>query len=162
MSSGPHGPIFCKSYWESQVFIYIFKIWKLQFCRVWRGVWLQSLQMNFTATRVQLLILGGFQLQSLQINFTAPSSTPDLGGGKQTWQFVGIYLPDHVFTHGQLYVAFSRVTDPSVLAVCLNNPDGFTRNIVFQEVLWLYAHFVQNHEISVPPLVIPCEARVGH
>ena len=34
----------------------------------------------------------------------------------------------------QLYVAFSRVTDPSALAVCLNNPEGFTRNIVFQEV----------------------------
>ena len=27
----------------------------------------------------------------------------------QTLDFVGIYLPDHVFTHGQLYVAFSRV-----------------------------------------------------
>ena len=51
----------------------------------------------------------------------------------QTLQFVGIYLPDDVFTHGQLYVAFSRVTDPSALAVCLNNP--FTRNIVFLEVL---------------------------
>ena len=53
----------------------------------------------------------------------------------QTLQFVGIYLPDHVFTHGQLYVAFSRVMDPLALAVCLNNPDGFTRNIVFLEVL---------------------------
>ena len=53
----------------------------------------------------------------------------------QTLQFVGIYLPDHVFTHGQLYVAFSRVRDPLALAVCLNKPDGFTRNIVFPEVL---------------------------
>ena len=53
----------------------------------------------------------------------------------QTLQFVGIYLPDHVFTHGQLYVGFSSITDPSALAVCLNNPDGFTRNIVFPEVL---------------------------
>ena len=53
----------------------------------------------------------------------------------QTLQFVGIYLPDHVFTHGQLYVAFSRVTDPSALAVYVNNLDRFTRNIVFQEVL---------------------------
>ena len=53
----------------------------------------------------------------------------------QTLQFVGVYLPDHVFTHDQLYVAFSRVTDLSALAVCLNNSDGFTRNIVFQEVL---------------------------
>ena len=53
----------------------------------------------------------------------------------QTLQFVGIYLHNHVFMHGQLYVAFSRVTDPLALAVCLNNPDGFIRNIVFQEVL---------------------------
>ena len=27
----------------------------------------------------------------------------------QTLDFVGLYLPDDVFTHGQLYVAFSRV-----------------------------------------------------
>ena len=26
---------------------------------------------------------------------------------RQTLQFVGIYLSDHVFTHGQLYIAFS-------------------------------------------------------
>ena len=27
----------------------------------------------------------------------------------QTLDFVGVYLPKHVFTHGQLYVALSRV-----------------------------------------------------
>ena len=54
---------------------------------------------------------------------------------EKTLQFVCIYLLDHVFTHGQLYVAFSRVPDPLALAVCVNNPDGFTRNIVFREVL---------------------------
>ena len=70
----------------------------------------------------------------------------------QTLQFVGIYLPDHVFTHGQLYVAFSRVTDPSALAVCLNNPDGFTRNIVFQEVLWLYMYTFSRTMKSLCPL----------
>ena len=69
----------------------------------------------------------------------------------QTLQFVGIYLPDHVFTHGQLYVAFSRVIDPSALAVCLNNPNGFTRNIcVSGSFVTLHVHFVPNHEISVP------------
>ena len=53
----------------------------------------------------------------------------------QTLEFVGIYLPDHVFTHGQLYVAFSRVQHPSAVAVFVSNEDGFTRNIVYQEVL---------------------------
>ena len=70
----------------------------------------------------------------------------------QTLQFVGIYLPDHVFTHGQLYVAFSRVTDPSAHAVCLNNPDGFTtKYCVSGSFVTLHVHFVQNHEIFVPP-----------
>ena len=80
----------------------------------------------------------------------------------QTLQFVGIYLPDHVFTHGQLYVAFSWVTDPSDLAVCLNNPDGFTRNIVFQEVLWLYMYTLSRMMRSLCPPDILCKAWVGH
>ena len=49
--------------------------------------------------------------------------------------FVGIYLPEDVFTHGQLYVAFSRVWSSSAVAVYINNKDGFTKNIVYQEVL---------------------------
>ena len=39
----------------------------------------------------------------------------------QTLDFVGIYLPDHVFTHGQLYVAFSRVQSSQAVAVYVNN-----------------------------------------
>ena len=53
----------------------------------------------------------------------------------QTLDFVGIYLPDHVFTHGQLYVALSRVRNPKSIAVHLNNHDGYTKNIVYKEVL---------------------------
>ena len=53
----------------------------------------------------------------------------------QTVQYVGIYLPDHVFTRGQPYVAFSRVQNPLAHTVYLNNADGITRNTVFQEVL---------------------------
>ena len=79
----------------------------------------------------------------------------------QTLQFVGIYLPDHVFTHGQLYVAFSRVTDPSALAVYINKPDGFTRNIcVSGSFVTLHVHSY-NHEISVLPH-IPCTTVVGN
>ena len=53
----------------------------------------------------------------------------------QTLDFVGIHLPDHVFTHGQLYVAFSRVQNSKAVAVCINNKEGYTKNIVYKEVL---------------------------
>lgn len=35
----------------------------------------------------------------------------------QTFKSVGVYLPKPVFTHGQLYVAFSRVGAPSTVRV---------------------------------------------
>ena len=53
----------------------------------------------------------------------------------QTLDFVGIYLADNVFTHGQLYVAFSRAQSLFAVAVYVRDK-GFTKNIVYQEVLW--------------------------
>ena len=58
----------------------------------------------------------------------------------QTLRHVGLYLPQHVFSHGQLYVAMSRVCSPESLSVLVNGqiPDKegiFTRNVVFLEVL---------------------------
>ena len=60
----------------------------------------------------------------------------------QTFSKVGIFLPRAVFSHGQLYVAMSRVGDPdSVHVLALNNeqpsdvPTGlFTSNPVYQEI----------------------------
>ena len=53
----------------------------------------------------------------------------------QTLDFVGIYLPDLVFTHGQLYVVFSRVWNSNAVAVYINIKEGYTKNIVYKEVL---------------------------
>ena len=53
----------------------------------------------------------------------------------QTLDFVGLHLPDHVFTHRQLYVAFSRVRNSTSVAVHVNNREGYTKNIVYHEVL---------------------------
>ena len=57
----------------------------------------------------------------------------------QTLATVGIYLKTPVFTHGQLYVAISRVTSKKGLKILIEDDNGnycdTTKNIVYREVL---------------------------
>jgi hypothetical protein len=66
----------------------------------------------------------------------------------QSLSKVGVYLPRPVFTHGQLYVALSRASDPTNLQVLIKtipneqgkihptNPDiVYTRNVVYREII---------------------------
>lgn len=54
----------------------------------------------------------------------------------QTLDRVGLYLRTPCFTHGQLYVAFSRVRAPDKIKVCLLNDKDVssTTNVVFTEI----------------------------
>lgn len=56
----------------------------------------------------------------------------------QSLKEVGLYLPRPVFSHGQLYVALSRVTSKKGLKVLIVDKDGEpqsqTMNVVFKEV----------------------------
>ncbi|XP_057734423.1 uncharacterized protein LOC130949817 [Arachis stenosperma] len=56
----------------------------------------------------------------------------------QTLSKVGLYLPRPVFTHGQLYVALSRVKSREGLRVLIKNngllSDDSTLNVVYREV----------------------------
>nr|CAE76063.1 B1340F09.1 [Oryza sativa Japonica Group] len=55
----------------------------------------------------------------------------------QTLSIVGLYLPSPIFSHGQLYVAFSRVTSPKGLKVLIENSpasyENCTQNVVYAE-----------------------------
>ncbi|XP_053200752.1 uncharacterized protein LOC128385852 [Panonychus citri] len=59
----------------------------------------------------------------------------------QTLSKVGIYLPSPVFSHGQLYVAMSRVSGETNLKIKIDNLtrsqtiNNITKNIVYKEVL---------------------------
>jgi ATP-dependent exoDNAse (exonuclease V) alpha subunit len=57
----------------------------------------------------------------------------------QTLSAVGVYLKRPVFSHGQLYVAVSRVTTKQGLKIYIEdeegNPTDQTRNVVYKEVM---------------------------
>ena len=51
---------------------------------------------------------------------------------------VGIWLRSNIFTHGQLYVACSRVGKPEALKFAIRTEEGKNKdidNVVFKEVL---------------------------
>ena len=56
----------------------------------------------------------------------------------QSLKNVGVYLSSPVFSHGQLYVAISRVTSRDDLKILINDEDGqdtdVTSNVVYREV----------------------------
>ena len=59
----------------------------------------------------------------------------------QTFRKVGLYLPNDVFCHGQLYVALSRVSSEDSIVVLANKgfhhgkPGVYTKNFVYKEAL---------------------------
>ena len=56
----------------------------------------------------------------------------------QTLSRVGLYLPQPIFTHGQLYVAISRVKTKRGLKILILDEDGkvtnTTKNVVYKKI----------------------------
>lgn len=58
----------------------------------------------------------------------------------QSLEKVGLFLPKAVFTHGQFYVAISRVTSPQGLKIFIDDetgqPTNVTQNVVYKEIFY--------------------------
>ncbi|GKE39130.1 ATP-dependent DNA helicase PIF1-like protein, partial [Tanacetum coccineum] len=82
-------------------------------------------------------ICNGIQLIITELGQPCYAMTINKSQGQSLNHF-GLYLPNPVFSHGQLYVALSRVTDPGGLKI-LMIPDenkelhNHTKNLVFKE-----------------------------
>ena len=76
-----------------------------------------------------------FDFQRLQFPIRPSFAITISKGQGQTLDFVSLWLGNEsVFTHGQLYVALSRVTDMKNILIALDHPQGMTRNVVFKEI----------------------------
>jgi ATP-dependent DNA helicase PIF1 len=56
----------------------------------------------------------------------------------QSLDYVGLYLPKDVFSHGQLYVALSRVKSKKGIKILIHDdakqPKNTTTNVVYKEI----------------------------
>ncbi|KAJ7560640.1 hypothetical protein O6H91_04G138200 [Diphasiastrum complanatum] len=86
-----------------------------------------------------------FQLQRVQFPIRAAFAMTINKAQGQTMETIGLYLPRPVFSHGQLYVALSRVRNVGSVRVLIIDIDGrftdvagvarCTQNIVYSEAL---------------------------
>ena len=81
----------------------------------------------------------GFKWQRLQFPVKLAFAMTINKSQGQTLSKVSVWLRDLCFSHGQLYVAASRVGDPDNIQFALkfqsDLPPNVTRNIVFKELL---------------------------
>ena len=76
-----------------------------------------------------------FELIRLQFPVRAAFAMTINKSQGQTFSFVGVWLEEPCFSHGQLYVALSRVESQKNIRLFKKpGTDNFTRNVVFLDI----------------------------
>ena len=76
-----------------------------------------------------------FQLKRIQFPIRPAFCMTISKSQGQTLDFVGLWLNEPLFTHGQLYVAMSKVSAIDRIKIAIFENKNLTRNVVFKEVL---------------------------
>ena len=80
-----------------------------------------------------------FVLQRIQFPFRLAYSMTINKSQGQTFDNVGIFLPEPVFSHGQLYVAFSRARSLQGVKIKIGKSDDDSeqvmKNVVYKDIL---------------------------
>jgi ATP-dependent DNA helicase PIF1 len=88
--------------------------------------------------RLKSLMDMPFQFQILQFPIRLAFAITINKTQGQPLELCGLHLHTDCFSHGQLYVACSRVGKPDNLDICTDN--GTTKNIVYPQALWNYTY----------------------
>jgi len=95
-------------------------------------VLIPKLSLTLSDTRIP------FKFQRKQFPLTVSFAMTINQSQGQSLKHVGVYLPSPIFSHGQLYVALSRVTSKDGLKILISDDDGedtdVTSNVVYHEV----------------------------
>jgi ATP-dependent DNA helicase PIF1 len=79
-----------------------------------------------------------FKFQRKQFPLTVSYAMTINKSQGQSLKYVGVYLPQPIFSHGQLYVALSKVTSKEGLKILITDDKGecsnITQNVVYKEV----------------------------
>ena len=111
--------------------------------RVMRPNYIDCVEVTDTLYRESLYIGMPFQLKRTQFPLGLSYALTINKSQGQTFDRIGIYLPKPCFSHGQLYVAFSRARSFEGIKIKISNTfyqgisrrKYYTKNIVYKQML---------------------------
>jgi hypothetical protein len=113
--------------------IWMSHLWQVKTCFLWNTALSVGRKINTRYTTYFTIPFQSFQFQRLQFPIRLAFAITINKAQDQSFKLCGLHLHSDCFSHGQLYVACSRVGKPDNLYITTDN--GTTKNIVNPQAL---------------------------